>query len=140
MSMDMLTAKDIMHKHTYVPADMLVKDVAALMSEKRIGSVLVKTDKGVGILTERDISGKVVAHGKDPVKVKAADIMTFPIISIDAKMDLYKICGIFNENSFRRLPVTENGETIGILTTRDVVTHFLPRNFKEIYHFKDFRF
>jgi signal-transduction protein with cAMP-binding, CBS, and nucleotidyltransferase domain len=138
--MDMLTAKELMHKHTYVDADALVKDVAALMSQKRIGSVLVKADNGTGILTERDISSKVVAFAKDPMKLKAKDIMTFPIVSVDAKTDVYKICGIFNENSFRRLPVTENGEVIGILTTRDVVTHFLPRYFKEIYHFKDFRF
>jgi CBS domain-containing protein len=136
----MITAKDIMHKHTYVPKDASVKDVSALMSEKKIGSVLIKTEKGVGILTERDISSKLVALAKDPMKVKAQDIMTFPVVTIDAKTDLYKICGIFNENSFRRLPVTENGEIVGVLTTRDVVTQFVPRFFKETYHFKDFRF
>jgi CBS domain-containing protein len=134
------TAKDIMHQHTFVQADMSVKDVAKLMSEKRIGSVLVKTDKGLGILTERDITSKVVVSGKDPQKVKAAEIITVPVVTIKPDTDIYEICRMFNENKFRRLPVLEKDEVIGILTTRDVVKVFLPRFFKEIYHFKDFRF
>jgi CBS domain-containing protein len=136
----MQKAKDIMHQHTFIPADMPVNEVAALMSQKRIGSVLVKTKDGIGILTERDITGKIVASAKDPKTVKASDIMTHPVTTIDAGTELYEICRIFNENKFRRLPVIEGGEVVGVLTTRDVVKQFIPRFFKEMYHFKDFRF
>ncbi|MFH0863288.1 MAG: CBS domain-containing protein [Candidatus Altiarchaeota archaeon] len=136
----MIEARKIMHQHTFVEADMPVTDVAGLMSRKRIGSVLIRSKKGLGILTERDITSKVVAKGKDPKKVQAGKIMTSPVTTIEGSTDLYEICRVFNENSFRRLPVVEKGEVIGILTTRDVVKQFIPRLFKETYHFKDFRF
>ncbi len=136
----MVTAKEIMHKHTFVPADMSVDKVAAIMTDRKIGSVLVKTKKGLGILTERDINGKVVAKGKDSKKLNAKDIMTSPVTTISPDTDLYKICALFSENSFRRLPVVENGEVLGILTTRDVVKQFVPSLIKDTYHFKDFRF
>jgi len=133
-------AREMMHGHTFVEGDMRISDVAKLMSVKRIGSVLIQTDSGIGILTERDITSKIVAGAKDPENVKAEEIMTFPIQSVGPDTDLYEICRIFNENTFRRLPVVEDGKVIGILTTRDVVKQFLPQFFKEIYHFKDFRF
>jgi CBS domain-containing protein len=129
-----------MHGHTFIGPDLPIADVAKIMSEKKIGSVLVKTEKGLGMLTERDISSKVVVNAKDPRTVLASEIMTFPITTVDANTEVYEICRIFNENHFRRLPVVENGEVIGILTTRDVVKQFVPRLIKDTYHFKDFRF
>jgi len=136
----MVTAKEIMHQHTFVPADMSLDKVADLMTEKKIGSVLVKGKKGLGILTERDINGKVVAKARDPRKLKAEEIMTSPVKTIGPDTDMYQICAIFTEHHFRRLPVVEKGEVLGILTTRDVVKHFVPSLIKETYHFQDFRF
>jgi len=136
----MVTAKEIMHQHTFVPAGMPINEVAALMTEKKIGSVLIKTAKGLGILTERDINGKVVAKAKDPKKLKAEDVMTFPAKTIAPNTDIYQICAIFTENRFRRLPVVDNGEVLGVLTTRDVVKQFVPPLIRETYHFQDFRF
>ena len=134
------TARDIMHEHTFVSGDMIVRDIAKLMSDKKIGSVLVEADGDFGILTERDIVSKIIAGGKNPEKVKAKDIMTYPVFTIGPDAELYMISKIFNEKSFRRLPVVENGEVIGILTTKDVAKQFIPEFFKEMYHFKDFRF
>jgi len=132
--------REIMHQHTFVQGGMVIKDVAALMSKKRIGSVLIKTDKGVGILTERDITGKIVAAAKDPKKVSAEDIMTCPAKTIDADADIYEACKLFSENNFRRLPVVEKGQIVGVVTTRDIVRQFVPQLIKDVYHFKDFRF
>ncbi len=134
------TVKEIMHQHTFVQGGMTIKDVAALMSKKRIGSVLIKTTKGVGILTERDITGKIVAAAKDPKKVSAEDVMTFPAKTINSDAEIYEACRIFTENHFRRLPVVEDGKIIGIVTTRDIVRQFVPQLVKDLYHFKDFRF
>jgi CBS domain-containing protein len=134
------TARDIMHKHTFVPEDMTVKELAGVMNRKKIGSVLIKTKKGLGVLTERDIVGKIIVEDRDPAKTKVGDIMHQPVVTVEPDADLYKISRIFNENNFRRLPVVEKGEVIGILTTRDVAKQFIPPFFKETYHFKDFRF
>jgi len=92
------------------------------------------------MLTERDIIAKIIVEGKDPNKVLARDIMVHPVVTIGPEVDLYHISRLFNENTFRRLPVVEKGEVIGILTTRDIAKQFIPQLFKETYHFKDFRF
>jgi signal-transduction protein with cAMP-binding, CBS, and nucleotidyltransferase domain len=117
-----------------------IRDIAKLMNQKRIGSVLIKTKKGLGILTERDILNKVIVPEKNPGKLKAEDVMTFPILTVDDKTGLYEICRIFNEHHIRRLPVLENGEVIGIITTRDVVKQYIPQLIKETYKFKDFKY
>ena len=134
------TAREIMHQHTLVPGDMSVRDVAEIMSKKRIGSVLVKRGEDFGILTERDITTKIIVERRDPGKVKVEDIMTYPVVTIGPDADVYQISRIFNENNFRRLPVVEEGHVIGVLTTRDIAKQFIPQFFKETYHFKDFRF
>jgi len=134
------TAKEIMHKHTFVKGEASIRDVAELMSRKKIGSVLVEVSKGFGMLSERDIVVKVIVEGKDPKTVKAKDIMSYPVVTIEADADLYKVSSLFTNNNFRRLPVMEKGKVIGVLTTRDVAKQFIPQFFKEAYHFQDFRF
>jgi CBS domain-containing protein len=136
----MVSIKEIMHKHTFVPAEASVQEVAATMSKKKIGSVLVKTVGGIGILTERDIMTRVVSKGRDAKKLKAVDIATSPIKTIDAGADIYEACNIFTENAFRRLPVVEKGQVVGIVTTRDIARQFIPKLVKDTYHFQDFRF
>jgi CBS domain-containing protein len=136
----MTTVKEIMHQHTIVSQELSVKEVAGIMSDKKIGSVLVATANGPGMLTERDMLTKLVSKGKDSAKMKAKDIMTFPIKTINADADVYEACNIFTENSFRRLPVVEKGKVVGIITTRDIAKQFIPKLIKDTYHFQDFRF
>ncbi len=134
------TAKEIMHQHTFVKGETSIRDVAELMSRKKIGSVLVEVSEGFGMLSERDIVVKVIVEGKDPKTVKAKDVMSYPVVTIDAGADLYKVSSLFTSYDFRRLPVMEKGKVIGVLTTRDVAKQFIPQFFKESYHFRDFRF
>lgn len=136
----MVTIKEIMHQHTFVPTEMSITEVAELMTKKKIGSVLIKTKDGLGILTERDILSKIVAEAKDPNKVKVKEVMVFPVKTINSDAEIYEACALFTNNNFRRLPVVENGEVVGIVTTRDIVKHFVPRLIKDVYHFQDFRF
>jgi CBS domain-containing protein len=134
------TVRDIMHLHTTVKEGATVADVAKVMTEKKIGSVIIELKKGIGILTERDITGKIVVAAKDPRKVLAKDIMSFPVKTIGPDAEIYEACRFFSENNFRRLPVVENGKVVGIITTRDIVRQFVPDLIKQVYHFKDFRF
>jgi len=63
--------------------------------------------------------------------------MTFPVKTINADAEVYDACKLFSENNFRRLPVLENGEVIGIVTIRDVVRHFVPQLIKDLYQFRE---
>lgn len=132
------TAKDIMHEHTFVPPQTPICEVARVMSDKNIGSVLIKGKNGIGILTERDIAKKLVKEAKDPRMVTAEDLMTYPLITVSEDTNPYQICQLFNNNSFRRLPVVnKKGDVIGLLTTRDVVRHIVPDLIKQVAGAKD---
>lgn len=116
-----MKVKEIMHSITLVEADAAVRQVAVIMRQKNIGSVLVAR-KGniVGILTERDILKRVVAEGLDPSRTTAEQIMTRDIITINAEASVLEAAELFNRYDIRRLPVEENGRIVGIVTARGV--------------------
>ena len=67
-----MSVKDIMHAVTYVDPNTSVLEVARVMRDKNIGSVLLKIDSvRWGIVTERDIIVRVVSRDIDPKTVKA---------------------------------------------------------------------
>jgi len=110
-----------MHGATILSPDTSVFDVSELMTEKNIGSVLVKVaHASYGIVTERDIVTKVVARKLNPSDTNVKDVMTELKYTIDAQASLDDASKIFSEKPIRRLPVTENGEIIGMITTRDI--------------------
>jgi len=115
-----MKVREIMHRATTVKCPMSILDVAKLMSEKNIGSVLTERDGCVMVVTERDILKKVVALDKDPKKTKVSDIMTRCVHTIDSNSDVFEASDIFNKCHIRRLPVTEEGKIIGMVTARDV--------------------
>lgn len=115
-----MKVKEIMHGITVVGLGSSVFDVAALMSKKNIGSVIVKDRDCVRIVTERDIINKVVALGRDPKKTKVSEIMSDCVHTIDAEKDVFDASDILNKYHIRRIPVTEKGEIVGIVTARDI--------------------
>ena len=113
--------KEIMHGVTKVPSGTTVSGAAKLMDKKVIGSVLIEEDGSViGIMTERDILRKVVAKGKNPEEVRAEDIMSWPIITIDASEDIAEASRKFEQHKIRRLIVTEKGQITGIVTANSI--------------------
>ena len=98
-----------------------VREAAELMLEKNIGSVAV-SDLGVlvGMVTERDILRKVTARSKDPDNVKLKEIMSSPLIMINASEGLGEATSLMLQKGIRRLLVAENGKIIGIFTQRDL--------------------
>ena len=75
----------------------------------------------VGIITERDIIFRVVAQNRGPFKVTLKDIMSTPIITIDADKSIEEAMAILNNHKINRLPVVHDSSIIGILTTGIVI-------------------
>ncbi len=115
-----MSVKDIMHPATIVEPDVSMLEIARLMRERSIGSVLVRAHPIYGIITERDIVISIIAKNVDPKSVKAKDAMNKLQYTIDASESIQKASEIFNLHPIRRLPVVEGGEIIGMITTRDV--------------------
>ena len=97
-----------------------VVEAASVMVKNDIGSVVVAKDGNpVGILTERDILKKCCpVCGKD---LKVEEIMSAPLITIDADASLGEAAMLMSDNKIRRLLVTEKGKIVGIITERDVL-------------------
>ena len=97
------------------------RDGGQKMLELKIGSVVVSDGgKFVGIVTERDLLEKVIAPGKDPGRVTLGDMMSSPLITIEAKQGLGEATSLMLQKKVRRLIATENGKMIGIFTQRDL--------------------
>ena len=98
-----------------------VKEAMVLMVEKDIGSVAVtRNGEMVGLLTERDILKKCCPETQCTIK-KARDIMSSPLVTIDADATIGEAANLMAEKKIRRLLVTEGGKIQGIITERDVM-------------------
>jgi CBS domain-containing protein len=75
----------------------------------------------VGIITERDIIFRVVAQNRGPFKITLKDIMSAPIITIDADKSVEEAVAILNKYKINRLPVVHDSSIIGIVTTGRVL-------------------
>jgi len=128
-----------------VKKDMNIKDVARLLSEKRISGVPVVDDlnRVIGIVTEADIifqTGQKRSRGlreflreligephpkdiKEPLSdLRVEDIMSTPVITATSDMDIRDVAAIFAEKRIKRMPVVDSeGRLIGIISRQDIV-------------------
>lgn len=75
----------------------------------------------VGIITERDIIFRIVAQNRGPFKVTLKEIMSSPIITIDADKSLQEAMSILKNNKINRLPVLNQGALVGLVTTEKIM-------------------
>ena len=117
------TVRDVMHSPLYASDKNSVFNVASLMSEKDVGSVLTLNDDGEvsGVLTERDLLKKVVSRGLDPKVTQVKEVASSPVLSVDWFITIDEAAKLMAEKHIRRLPVTEDGSIIGIVTDRDLI-------------------
>jgi len=117
-----ITIRQIMRTIVSIDSKAKAKDAARLMVEKRIGSLIANRDGlPFGIVTERDLVEKIVAHVADPSKVTVADIITAPLATIDASASLIDAARKMMEKQLKRLVVTEHDKIIGIISQTDLV-------------------
>jgi CBS domain-containing protein len=99
-----------------------VADAARRMAKKDVGAIVViEGERLVGIFTERDVVFRVVARGLDPAKTRVGEAMTPSPRTIDASERFGHALLIMHDNSFRHLPVTENGKLVGIVSARSAL-------------------
>jgi CBS domain-containing protein len=109
-----------------LPNDMVVK-AAELMKSGNIGSIPViendQNKKLVGIVTDRDLTLKIVAAGLDAKSTKVEAVMTRKVVTCRAEDDLQKALDAMSEHQLRRIPVVDNDNKIlGIIAQADVAT------------------
>lgn len=99
-----------------------IRDAAILMSDRRIGSiVVVKQDQPIGIVTERDLLERVVAPCRDPCETKMREIMSSPLIKVPKKTGILDAIRKMREHDVSRLVVMDDGALLGIVSERDII-------------------
>jgi DNA-binding Lrp family transcriptional regulator/predicted transcriptional regulator len=122
----MRTVSDILqfkgHDVWWVSPDTTVFDALELMSDRRIGAVLVlDDDRLVGVLSERDYARKVILHGKSSKETLVSEIMTPRVITVQPNT-LVEVCmGIMTDRHIRHLPVIDGEKLVGMISIGDVV-------------------
>jgi CBS-domain-containing membrane protein len=98
-------------------------DAAKLMKRHRIGSIVVTKDsKAVGIVTETDITYKIVAGAKDPLKTKLKGIMSSPLKTTGPDKQLKEVAELMRDFKIKRIPVVDKEQRlVGIITEDDVI-------------------
>jgi CBS domain-containing protein len=98
-----------------------VVDAARLMREGHIGSLPITDDeKLVGMITDRDITTRVVAEAADPKTTSVGDVYSRDLISVESDKDLAEALQLMARHQVRRLPVVEQGRLVGIVAQADV--------------------
>ena len=106
--------------HTISP-DARVYDAMKLMGKKEIGAiVVVKKEKMVGILSERDYERKIILKGKNSRKTTVREIMTADVIHTSPEKKLGKCLSLMTKKRIRHLPVLEKKRLVGLLTIEDI--------------------
>ena len=128
----MSTIKDISTK-TIVPIDTqkTVGEAAKLMKDHGRGSLIVyEGESARGIITEKDLIRRVLAEGL-PYTTRVEEVMSKPLITIDADVDIREAARFMLVKNIRRLPIVENGMLIGIVNSSDLLRHFSKRTLTE---------
>jgi CBS domain-containing protein len=122
-----MLVKDIM---TPEPATCLAGDtleaVARLMVERDCGAIPVVDEKGhvQGVVTDRDITCRIVAAGRNPLELSAGDCMSHPVATIYAESSLEDCFKVMEQNKVRRAVVIDNsGLCCGMVAQADIALH-----------------
>ena len=99
----------------------LLEDVAKMMAEKHVGSVIV-TSQGdpIGIFTERDLLTKFLVKDKSLIE-EVGKVCSSPLITAPVGISAHEAAAIMVEKHIKRLPITKGGRLIGVLSARDLV-------------------
>jgi len=118
-----LLVRDIMVRNVKtVRTDDSVLAAVSKMNKFHIGSVIVTSNgRSVGIITERNILQRIVEPGLDPSMVRAKDIMSSPLVTIDSHAAVEEAAQIMASKRIKKLPVVEGGKVVGIVSTSDIV-------------------
>ncbi|TDJ51303.1 MAG: CBS domain-containing protein [Nitrospina sp.] len=108
-----------------IAPDASTQEAAQIMESKHVGSLLVKDgDTYVGIVTETDLTRKIVARGLQDKDSKVSDIMTAPLQTIDCHEPIVDANQLMANKRIRHIAVTENDQVVGMLSVKDLIHYF----------------
>jgi len=127
----MFKAKSIMStKLISVKRQMDIYDAIKILADNNItGMPVVNDDMSIaGIITEKDVLGLLYDNAAKGGKVE--DYMTKGVVSFNINDNLIDIAECLIKNSFRRVPITDGGKLVGIISRKDLIAYILKLRHK----------
>jgi CBS domain-containing protein len=96
-----------------------VQEAAERMKAANVGSIpICQESRLVGTLTDRDITIRVTAEGRDPQTTPVRDVMSQPVVTVLPQQDLAEAEQLMHDHQVRRIPVVEQDQRlVGYITT-----------------------
>lgn len=119
----MMKVKDLMNTETkFIDANNTAQEAAKILRDFNVGTLLVQSNsKENGIVTDRDITIRLVAEGKDPKTTMIKDIMTKEIFTCHEHETLEQASWKMMDNHVRRLAViNDSNDIVGVLSIDDI--------------------
>jgi CBS domain-containing protein len=136
---------DAMRKEIVVVDENLsIHDAAIKMRDQKQGcAVVLSKSSPIGIVTERDITWKVVGEAMDSMKHPVSCFMSTPLITIDPDANILEAAKLLKEHHIRRLVVAKKEILYGVLTASDIARNlegYMDSEIKKIlkYSFSPF--
>ncbi len=125
MSAPSVRARDVMDKEVLTIDGMAsAKEAATMMRSSQATELLVakrNDDDAWGIITIMDLVKSVIVPGHDAENVFVYEIMTKPVITVPAQMDIRYVIRLMQRIGIRRAPVDDRGEIVGMITLYSLV-------------------
>jgi CBS domain-containing protein len=110
-----------------VAADTPIVEASRLMRDRDIGALVVLEDEGVaGVVTDRDIVIRGLAEGRTPDDTPISEVVSEDVVTVSPEDDLDRAIQMMRERALRRLPVTEGGRPVGIVSLGDLAVERDP--------------
>jgi CBS domain-containing protein len=126
-----VTARDIMQRPVVAATALAsLRDVATQLVKSEFSGMPVADPSGrvVGIVTEADIVRTLIA-GKRLESLTTAEAMTGPPITVEVEAPIEDVMKKLEENRIVRVPVTDHGKLVGIISRRDIIRAILEPEF-----------
>lgn len=122
----MQTVREAMSNDIHsVPSDATVLDAARAMARGDIGALPVCDEQQhlQGIITDRDITVRVVADALDPARTLVRDVVDREVVTVGADDEIETAIAMMKRHAVRRVPVMDGSRVIGMLSQADVAGH-----------------
>jgi CBS domain-containing protein len=98
-------------------ADATAQEAGEALARPEVRAVLVcEGERLVGVITRKTLVREVVAAGRDPRGTRLAEIAEEPLMTLDAGLPVDEAFRTMEERDFERVPVTEDGRLVGVLS------------------------
>jgi CBS domain-containing protein len=115
--------REIMTRHVdVIPPDASVREAASKMKELDVGAIPVcDGQKLSGLVTDRDITVRAVAEGRDPSEVRVSEVMSSEIAYCFENETIEQAAKLMESKQIRRLPILDrNKQLAGIISLGDI--------------------